>query len=379
MTALERVACIVAAFCATSRAQDLAAVKIVDDWLNGYGPPPPSWTVRAVEDVTSHWRALGKGYFKQVYAAEAAGASVVVKRRRHDFGGGAPGISGVLGLDLRGEALFHEREVRGEVLYASYLGGLPGVPRLRGAWLDRNGTRVTYVADRAGAQMGDGDGDAGSKSRPSKAYAGWARRDPLSCALALLRCFASFAGTGGFFLDDFAIKQFALDEGNASVSLVDGPKALRPGPIKDLFKKRGLPTLSTATPCGGKADPPCPYTQQHHACLRDRPPRAQQVLSARAVHKGKFLRCEPGSEGAPEARGLCAGAACEPLSEKTHVFDVAAKAWALPLIAARGRNGPRPDVARVLETLVERATRPDPADRPTFAEAIAFLEEGAVR
>ena len=59
------------------------------------------------------------------------------------------------------------------------------------------------------------------------------------------------------------------------------------------------------------------------------------------------------------------------LTAKTHVFDVASKAWALPYVhrAARG------DDRRRLEALMARMRAPEPSDRPNFTEALDYPEE----
>lgn len=91
-------------------------------------------------------------------------------------------------------------------------------------------------------------------------------------------------------------------------------------------------------------------------------------------------QCEAGSTAAPEANGLCVRAAeeyhCAPLTSKTHVYDVAAKAWLFPRIielAAEGRRGHF--VARAkLVALSANMTHPDPDARPSFSELLEMLD-----
>ena len=326
---------LLAAAAAAERTVNMAGVVEVDAWMHHRAPPPRRWDATDPAALGAKWTKLSSGFYKEVHRATLGGDDVVVKRRklykadRKRAGGAA----------LRGEALYHEREVRGEVLYLEYVRGLPGVPRLRGAWLDANGTRVTYAVDLAGSSLGDGDGDVGHRSRPSKAYAAWARRDPLACAAALLRCFESFAERGGFFLDDFAVKQFTVDERKDEIWLVDGPKALA-GPIRDFFVRRGLPALPASTgPCSKKE--PCPATLNEHACRAAREStcnatsvRSTQVPRAAAAENTKHpLRAARREEPLPALRGRQRGRA-------RGAGDV------LPQRHVRARRRPHPRVRR---------------------------------
>ena len=139
---------LLAAAAAAERTVNMAGVVEVDAWMHHRAPPPRRWDATDPAALGAKWTKLSSGFYKEVHRATLGGDDVVVKRRklykadRKRAGGAA----------LRGEALYHEREVRGEVLYLEYVRGLPGVPRLRGAWLDANGTRVTYAVDRAGQE-----------------------------------------------------------------------------------------------------------------------------------------------------------------------------------------------------------------------------------
>ena len=61
-----------------------------------------------------------------------------------------------------------------------------------------------------------------------------------------------------------------------------------------------------------------------------------------------------------------------PITNKTHVYDLGARAWILPRLveAAKGEShGGR--AATLLEDVVRRCTRVEPRDRPTF-DALLF-------
>ena len=66
--------------------------------------------------------------------------------------------------------------------------------------------------------------------------------------------------------------------------------------------------------------------------------------------------------------GHAAEGRCRPLnvSWRAHVFDVAGKAWMLPLVSQLGA----PDMA----PLIEKMRAPNPEDRPSFDGALAMLD-----
>ncbi|KAH8096274.1 serine/threonine kinase [Aureococcus anophagefferens] len=352
---------LLAAAAAAKRTVNMAGVVEVDAWMHHRAPPPRRWDATDPAALGAKWTKLSSGFYKEVHRATLGGDDVVVKRRKlykADRNGRRRALSG--------EALYHEREVRGEVLY-----------------LD---TRVTYAVDLAGSSLGDGDGDVGHRSRPSKAYAAWARRDPLACAAALLRCFESFAERGGFFLDDFAVKQFTVDERKGEIWLVDGPKALA-GPIRDFFVRRGLPALPASTgPCSKKE--PCPATPTStRAPARNRRRDAASVrftqVPRAAAAENANIPCGPSRRTASGAarpaarragRGLPNGT-CAPVGAHTHAFDVGAKVWALPAIATFASK----HAARRRRCRSRRRCAPEPGDRPTFAAAVAELEAARPR
>lgn len=190
----------------------------------------------------------------------------------------------------------------------------------------------------------------------------------------MLACFRSFAEIGGYFLDDFAPKQFTIlpdkkDPKGSAVYLVDGPRALR-GPAANASRAVGDGPDGKLLRGGGagggrcRHNSDCPHTKPKHCCCE---------------YAKKGDACETGSAGAPEARGRCVAGACAPVTAKTHVFDVASRGWLLPLVVHEGAANADDAARRVLKRLVDRMRAPDPADRPAFSEAIADLDAlGAV-
>ena len=72
--------------------------------------------------------------------------------------------------------------------------------------------------------------------------------------------------------------------------------------------------------------------------------------------------------------------ACAKITYKTHVFDVAGKVWALPLIATHAAKGPHKFHApKALKALIARMTAPNPEARPNFTAAIAILDRARRR
>ena len=114
---------LLAAAAAAKRTVNMAGVVEVDAWMHHRAPPPRRWDATDPAALDAKWTKLSSGFYKEVHRAALGGDDVVVKRRklykadRKRAGGAA----------LRGEALYHEREVRGEVLYA--LGAADGPAR----------------------------------------------------------------------------------------------------------------------------------------------------------------------------------------------------------------------------------------------------------
>ena len=91
------------------------------------------------------------------------------------------------------------------------------------------------------------------------------------------------------------------------------------------------------------------------------------VSAAAGRHGGPTVA----SYHAPESKGECRDGACVLISEKTHVWDVANRAWLLPFIADKATKGPERDI---LLTLIRHASAHQPEHRPSFAEMVEHLD-----
>ena len=340
-----------------ARADDaLARVVAVGRWLDGDGPPPAHWEVASKRDLNPRWKKGGGGSNKQVSKTSYGKAKVVVKTKiEHTKGGETPKNSG------------EQRELllRAELLFLEYLAGSPGVPKLYGGWLGDGGARVTYVVQDAGKTLGVGMGTVGRPAKPAAPWAAFARNAPVAALRALLECFRSFSEVGGYFLNDFHPYQFTVigprDKHATTggvVYLVDAPLALA-GPMRNFSVAKGLTVAGWGRgACAGDGD--CPATPPYHCCCRwERFSDSSQ-------------KCERGARGAPEAKGKCLKGRCLPVSAKTHVFDIAAKAWALPLVLKEGHL--EPAAKKKLRALEAWMLAPDPDDRPNLTEALLFLD-----
>lgn len=339
----------------------LHRVQQVERWLYEGGPPPAAWEVTSSDLPPSNtWVELGGGKSKRVRATLYAARPVVVKQaidnrrrsparqrlkeRRGTSKSGAAPLKRVEG---------HERNIRGELLWLEYLRGAPGITRLYGGFLTENGTRVSMVVQRAGHTLARGMGTRQSRSELSSEWKAWCHATPVEALRALLDCFRSFAEVGGSILSDFSPYQFTV--GSDAVYLVDGPDLLE-GPLYDVFCRRNLPTMYTGPPASCAEDNECPSTSPAHCCCHG---------------STAAMQCEPGTRGAPEAKGACAGT-CLRVSAKTHVYDVAAKTWAFPYVLGRVEMPPAKKLA--LRRLQVWMMRPLVNDRPNFTEAIAALD-----
>ena len=298
--------------------------------------PPATWTVSNGSDVTE-WRPIGTASkAKEVYRASFKGRPVVVKKNRKS-------------IDAGGGTLYME------LVYLEALRGRPGIPELYGAWFDGR-ERITYVVGDAGAPIGFRAHPSVTHSRKSllsEAFEERARKHPLELARSLLACFQSWASVG-WFLDDFRPDQFTMD-GQGSIFLVDGPRALSTSPVGQsvghTWGRASQIQDNSERRCARHAD--CPHTHYSHSCRKNH---------------SDASTCEPGATGAPEAVGKCRDDTCIPLSEKTHVFDVANRPWLLPGIADLATS---PDHRAVLRTLIRAANQTRPEDRPSFADLVA--------
>ena len=291
---------------------------------------PDTWTVRSRNDLTGPITEL-YDKAKHVSRAHVKGRRVVVKT------GGRHGLSNE---DQGAGVLYFE------LLYLEALRGAPGIPELLGAWVEDG--NVTYVVRDCGQAIGAGR--SGKPSILSTAYAKRAEHSPLELARALLACFQSFAAN--FLLDDFRVTQFTLD-GKGHIYLVDGPKLLHNSSlgdqVNDVWQTRHNQEDNTVRTCASDGD--CPATHRLHSCLDN--------------------VCEPGSLPAPEATGTCRDKACLPVSERTHVYDVANRPWLLPFIANNARDW---KTKKFLRSLVHLANQTLPDARPSFAELVHRID-----
>ena len=146
--------------------------------------------------------------------------------------------------------------------------------------------------------------------------------------------------------------QFTLD-GKGHIYLVDGPKVLQSSPLGDQVYRswHTRHNQEDNSPLACASDGDCPATHRLHSC-RD-------------------SVCEPGSLPAPEATGTCRDKACLPISERTHIYDVANRPWLLPFIADRARDW---KTKKFLRSLIGEANRTLPEDRPSFAQLLHRID-----
>jgi len=109
--------------------------------------------------------------------------------------------------------------------------------------------------------------------------------------------------------------------------------------------------------------------------------RDRQSLCARtkAFHSCEPGRCAPGDSGPPEALGRCRVHLrhCDgDLGPRTHVYDLAGKAWLLPRIIELSRDR---RASERLSLLLADMLQPRPDDRPSFNELLGLLTACAGR
>jgi hypothetical protein len=210
-------------------------------------------------------------------------------------------------------------------------------------------------------------------------------KHPLGVARAWVRVFRSFAGIGGFFLNDFTPRQFVARHdarGTPEIFLVDGPGA-KHGPFADYLNARDGADGAPAA-CASHSD--CLGTKSYHCCC-DNPYNkvlipGQQVRLDHYKKKlgGKPYRvCEAGTEGAPEAHGVCGdlGAApghCAPTTH-AHLYDLGGHKWLLPAVAKSATRHGQTARASLVKELIKGCTARDPADRMTYDELERRLDD----
>ena len=293
----------------------VARTASVAAWFRG-GPPPRHWTAT----LPNNYRGgalLGQGTVKKAFAVPNRTDVVLKTRVMH---GGA------------------RQQTWAEVLYLEFLRGKAGVPKLHGAWQEKRS--VYYVVQRLSVPLVE-------NSEPSAAWLKTCRARPLETAVSLIEGVRSFADAG-FFDAEHSLdgREFSLGEDGAGVYLIDAPEPLYNSPIRNVvdWALRGMWTDRNATKDGTcVADEDCPRLREHA--------RGERVPG----HK----------RAAREARGWCRNGRCVGVDARAHVYDLATRAWALPLILAEGRFSSQKAKQR-LEELIKRMRREAPEDRPSL-------------
>ena len=287
----------------------------VDAWFRG-GPPPRHWTAT----LPNNYRGgalLGQGTVKKAFAVPNRTDVVLKTRVMH---GGA------------------RQQTWAEVLYLEFLRGKAGVPKLHGAWQEKRS--VYYVVQRLSVPLVE-------NSEPSAAWLKTCRARPLEAAVSLIEGVRSFADAGYFDAEhSLDGREFSLGEDGAGVYLIDAPEPLHNSPIRNVvdWALRGTWTDRNATKDGTcVADEDCPRLREHA--------RGERVPG----HK----------RAAREARGWCRNGRCVGVDSRAHVYDLATRAWALPLILAEGRFSSQKAKQR-LEQLIKRMRSEAPEDRPSL-------------
>ena len=287
----------------------------VDAWFRG-GPPPRHWTAT----LPNNYRGgalLGQGTVKKAFAVPNRTDVVLKTRVMH---GGA------------------RQQTWAEVLYLEFLRGKAGVPKLHGAWQEKRS--VYYVVQRLSVPLVE-------NSEPSAAWLKTCRARPLEAAVSLIEGVRSFADAGYFDAEhSLDGREFSLGEDGAGVYLIDAPEPLYNSPIRNVvdWALRGTWTDRNATKDGTcVADEDCPRLREHA--------RGERVPG----HK----------RAAREARGWCRNGRCVGVDARAHVYDLATRAWALPLILAEGRFSSQKAKQR-LEQLIKRMRSEAPEDRPSL-------------
>ena len=292
----------------------VARTASVAAWFRG-GPPPRHWTAT----LPNNYRGgalLGQGTFKKAFSVLNRTDVVLKTRVMH---GGA------------------RQQTWAEVLYLEFLRGKAGVPKLHVAWQEKRS--VYYVVQRLSVPLVENSG-------PSAAWLKTCRARPLEAAVSLIEGVRSFADAGYFDAEHFLDgRKFALSEDGA-VYLVDAPEPLATSPVRNVvdWALRGTWKDRNATKDG--------------TCLADKDcPRLRE--------QGRGERVPGHKRAAREARGWCRNGRCVTVDARAHVYDLATRAWALPLILAEGRFSSQKAKQR-LEELIKRMRSEAPEDRPSL-------------
>ena len=164
--------------------EDMTRVRAVEAWLDKGGPPPQSWEVKAKADV-SIGKELARGRSKCVRHGRLGTRKVVVVAVCPVSNSSAFAGHNYKELHAAGEALTRRHHLVEEMYFFEALRGRPGIPTLRGAFLE-NGD-LSIVVDDCGARITRVDHH---KKQPiaSDAWRGFAKRDPLGAALRARHC-----------------------------------------------------------------------------------------------------------------------------------------------------------------------------------------------
>ena len=303
----------------------VARTASVAAWFRG-GPPPRHW----VATLPNNYRggaSLGQGTFKKAFSVLNRTDVVLKTRVMH---GGA------------------RQQTWAEVLYLEFLRGKAGVPKLHVAWQEKRS--VYYVVQRLSVPLVE-------NSEPSAAWLKTCRARPLEAAVSLIEGVRSFADAGYFDAEHFLDgRKFALSEDGA-VYLVDAPEPLATSPVRNVvdWALRGTWKDRNAT--------------KDRTCVADKDcPRLREQARGERVPGHK--------QAAREAGGWCRNGRCAGIDARAHVYDLATRAWALPLILAEGRFSSQKAKQR-LEQLIKRMRSEAPEDRPSlfFFRCPHFLVE----
>ena len=303
----------------------VARTTSVAAWFRG-GPPPRHWVATLPNDYRGG-ASLGQGTFKKAFSVLNRTDVVLKTRVMH---GGA------------------RQQTWAEVLYLEFLRGKAGVPKLHVAWQEKRS--VYYVVQRLSVPLVE-------NSEPSAAWLKTCRARPLEAAVSLIEGVRSFADAGYFDAEHFLDgRKFALSEDGA-VYLVDAPEPLATSPVRNVvdWALRGMWKDRNATKDGTcVADKDCPRLREQA--------RGERVPG----HK----------RAARETEGWCRNGRCAGIDARAHVYDLATRAWALPLILAEGRFSSQKAKQR-LEQLIKRMRSEAPEDRPSlfFFRCPHFLVE----
>ena len=292
----------------------VARTASVAAWFRG-GPPPRHWTAT----LPNNYRGgalLGQGTFKKAFSVLNRTDVVLKTRVMH---GGA------------------RQQTWAEVLYLEFLRGKAGVPKLHVAWQEKRS--VYYVVQRLSVPLVENSG-------PSAAWLKTCRARPLEAAVSLIEGVRSFADAGYFDAEHFLDgRKFALSEDGA-VYLVDAPEPLATSPVRNVvdWALRGMWKDRNAT--------------KDRKCVADKDcPRLRE--------QGRGERVPGHKRAARETGGWCRNGRCAGIDARAHVYDLATRAWALPLILAEGRFSSQKAKQR-LEQLIKRMRSEAPEDRPSL-------------